>query len=156
MYCLDIISVLYFTVNTGIILIIIYYTNSIEDTVTVSIIYYCALYYSSAIVYSNMHTGTSTKLYYDTCRYCRPNTNTMLITVCNIFRLYRIFVNSIFWILILYNIFHILNTEYLTIRTMVALTNIQNMEYIIYNIISYNMASYVFSCCDSIATLPVP
>ena len=66
---LDIIPVLYFTVNTGIILIIIYYTDSIENTV--SIIYYCSLYYSSAIIYSNMHTGTT--LYYDACRYCSPN-----------------------------------------------------------------------------------
>ncbi len=32
---LDIIPVLYFTVNTGIILIIIYFTNSIENNVSI-------------------------------------------------------------------------------------------------------------------------
>ena len=54
----------------------------------VSILYYCTLYYSSAIVYSNMHTGTILKLYYyyDACRYCSPNA--MLITGISLYVLW--------------------------------------------------------------------
>jgi hypothetical protein len=49
-------DILHFTdsqYNTGIILIIVYYSNSIENTVSI-ILYYCT--FIALLVYSNMHT----------------------------------------------------------------------------------------------------